>query len=217
MANEDFTTYDEIADPDSDLTITSSKITVVDNDEDDGGTYRGDDKDAGHFDGDFTHLVEVYPDDTSEGDSALIYWTVGQGGGGYWSEKSGDMITCFVYKGGANCTFYCDAYNNGSRIGRDSGNLTWDTLYYVTVDRDDDGGGSSVGRMTITIRTGSHTGTIQDTLDVDLNEQVDYRYIYGYSNAASGNTGRAVYGYVQNLDIQEAAAAGNPWSAYAQQ
>ena len=41
------------------------------------------------------------------------------------------------------------------------------TTYYITLHRDDDGGANSTGQYTLEIRTGSHTGVLQETLSID--------------------------------------------------
>ena len=217
MANEDFTGYTEV-DPDSDLTVTASKILVVDNDRDDGVTSVYDDKGAAHFDADFEHLFEVYPDSSSENGGEQAHWLLANSSAGYYdARENGKCLVLFLLKQPtANTRFYLRQYDAGSGEDTDlTSNMASNVLYFVTIARDDDLG--SFGQLVLTLRTGSHTGTLKDTLTIDMTEAVDFRYIYGYSNLQTGTGGDSVYGYTQNLDLQEAAATGNPWNSYAQQ
>ncbi len=81
-----------------------------------------------------------------------------------------------------------------------------DTTYFIQYIRDDDAGMLGLGRYTIYVRTGSHEGDLVSTLTQDaLTAQLDLRYVFGY--IAPGTSWSSTdSGWMQNLDLQEAAA-----------
>jgi hypothetical protein len=62
--------------------------------------------------------------------------------------------------------------------------------------RDDDGG-SGTGKVTATIRTGSHSGTVVYTLTLNLNKQTDFRYYFAVDTFNSGGPNSCT-GYTQH-------------------
>lgn len=57
------------------------------------------------------------------------------------------------------------------------------TRYYLEMERVDTTGDFSEGRNTLKIRTGSHTGTLIDTLLLDSREKLDWRYVFAIASA----------------------------------
>lgn len=80
------------------------------------------------------------------------------------------------------------------------GALSPSTTYYVTVSYDADGGGGD-GRATAVIKTGSHNGTVVDTLACNRTEAGEnYRYLYALNNYHDDGDS-AISGFVRNIDI----------------
>jgi len=80
------------------------------------------------------------------------------------------------------------------------------TLYYVQQVRARGGGVNSTGRYTTYIRTGSHTGLLRDTLQIDCaaGEQDDYQFCYAISGQDSdAGTFVTQDGFIRFLDLQE--------------
>ena len=74
--------------------------------------------------------------------------------------------------------------------------------YYVTFTRDDDGGTNGTGLYTMTVREGSHTGTVLGTVSISASagEQNDFTYILcpaAYNNADGSSQSS---GSVSNLE-----------------
>lgn len=79
------------------------------------------------------------------------------------------------------------------------------TPCYVTIDFDADGGTNGTGLLTATIRTGSHTGDIADTLTINRSagKAYTYQYLYGFNSFNSGVYNQYVTGTVSGLEIHE--------------
>lgn len=209
MAYENFTTYTEV-DTASKITVDSAtKVSWLGiytrTPSEDGYLYK--DKGVDHFNGDFTHKFEMQF--VNAGNlSCPNYWMLANtiGDSGDICDAGGDAYTFFAYDDTES--IYLRIFENGSTVGDDS----WatpgpqaSTTYFVEIVRDDDGGANSTGRLTAYIRTGSHTGALQDTLvaDCSAGEQNDFRYIYAFATASVSLDGLAT-GFTQNLDIGEA-------------
>ncbi len=84
------------------------------------------------------------------------------------------------------------------------------TLYFFTIDRDDDAGVNSKGLYTLYVRTGSHTGTLVDTLVLSVSaggSKIDFRYVYGVCAINQSGFPNGLSGISQNLNLNEAVAA----------
>jgi len=81
------------------------------------------------------------------------------------------------------------------------------TNYYVTVERDDDGGDNGTGLLTVYICTGNHYGepgsNLEDTLaaHASAGEQNDYHYAYSLATYDDNSITNTSNGYTQNLDL----------------
>lgn len=213
MAYEDFTTYTEF-DESAKITVDSAvKVSWVALETKYYTGYLYKDKGAAYFSGDFTHKFEIQF--SSMGDYAhLNYWML--------SNVIGDYIAAYVADEDFYTLFsYDDTESIYLRIvegGVVQGDDAWatpgpqaSTIYFIEIVRDDDGGANNTGRLTAYIRTGSHTGVLQDTLvaDCSVGEQNDFRYVYGMATTDGNNVAHGLAtGYTQNLDIGEAPPAG---------
>lgn len=208
MAYEDFTAYTEVDEGDNITIIANSIYWDTPTRNLTGYIYK--DKGIDHFDGDFTHKFRIYF--AGLWNAALAcHWML--------SNTIGDQYA--LSTGSADgYTFY--SYDNTERLYLriwEDGIFTEDiwpahgpqpgTWYYIEIVRDDDGGANNTGRLTSYIRTGSHTGALQDTLVVDSSagEQNDFRYIYGMATYNDGIASPGWHqGYTQNLDLGEVPA-----------
>jgi hypothetical protein len=207
---EDFTGYTEF-DEGNDVTVDSAtKVSWVNLQSRAETAYLYKDKGANHFSGDFTHKLELY-ESQFKNSSFLYHWLLGNIVGDAYDIEAASGDAVGVYSESAE-------FDAITRIGVklfESGGETVDTwttagtglstLYFIEVVRDDDGGSNNTGRVTVYIRTGSHSGALQDTLVVDCSagEQNDFRYIYALSTWDSGGSGVYATGYTQNLDVGE--------------
>ena len=212
MAYEDFTTFDATQDEGNDITVDSAtKISWINFKTKNETGYCYKDYGAAHFSGDFTHQFEIFWS-AAAGDTTCMYW-------GLWNTvndcfanqtgDSGDQHRFYLFDDVEN--LYLQIVENGSGAGVD----TWaspgpqiSTLYYITIDRDDDGGANNTGQLVANIRTGSHLGVLRATLTADCSagEQNDFRYVYMPSSYDDGTKFPVTTGYVQNLDLNKAVA-----------
>lgn len=204
MAYEDFTTYDE-ADEGNNVTVISSKVSWVGLTEKE-TSHVSDSKGAAHFNGDFEHLFECqFLNTTLNPEFGFWALTNSQNDKTTLITISEDFV---VFQQFTNSYFMFQNYINGNMNAQDY----WDsasesTTYYITLNYDRDGGANGTGQYIAEIRTGSHLGTLQDTLTVDcpVGGQHDYEYIFGLIGNDVGTGGDANYadGFTQNLDLQE--------------
>jgi len=205
MANEDFTTYTEV-DENNDITVTSSTVSWT-------SLSRGDNsyvyKDHGvdHFDGDFTHQFEMLIENADVTVPRQVMWMIANAINNEEAliSASEDLQNIFYYD---NTNLYLRVVEGGASASTDIfAAFVEGTPYFVTVSRDDDGGANNTGQLVAVIRTGSHTGTIQDTLTVDCSagEQNDFRYLYACATYDTGHNNRDCDGYTQDMDLNEGA------------
>lgn len=196
---EDFTTYTEV-DPGSDLTVTATKIDAVDMARG-ADTYVADDKGANHFDGDFEHLFEFYMDSADKSSISPSVWAMAN-----LADSAQDLFD------GGNDSYkiavFTPAIPNISLYEIDfptlyfdtSVNLAYDTLYYVTVKRDESIG--SFGQLQCFIYDDAGRTSLVDTLALTLHTDLkDFRWVYGTQNEGTGSG--EFTGFVQNLNLQE--------------
>ncbi len=208
---EDFTTY-TTTDPTNFLVVTPTRIdgTLVNRNET-FHVYK--DFTAGYFSSDFVHEFETMtrsylPDHLG----FTSRWMMSNSIGDYIDNRAGDTVAISQYYTNAPSVItYLDIYSGGVEIDGDSYVGTTDILYYITVDRDYDGGANSRGQYTVYIRTGSHEGVLVDTIVVDQAAAGvrDFRYLYGFASVDTASN-QELSSYVQNLDINEVTATARP-------
>lgn len=183
---EVFTDYTPV-DTNSRFTIISNKITVTSMTGDDSGQHVYADKGADHF-GDFEHLYQQCVTSINSG-ASLFFWSLANSIGDYPQSPA-------LYMYFQDTTAYMTLLERPS-VNLDYYNGAPNTDYFMTVSRD----GTDA---TAEIRTGSHEGTLVDTLAITC-ATTAYRYIYGVSNYDDNDSGKILSGYIQDLDLQEAA------------
>lgn len=208
MATEDFTTYTEV-DPDTVITVIAAKVSWDDLDPRDVESLVYDDKGAGHFSGDFTHLFEIDLSGFSSDNQLVGYWVLANMVGDLFdmAGASADGHCFYLYTTGDLHSLRLGAIENGAFNVDEWDSAAQATTYYITLDRDDDAGANSTGQLTAYIRTSSHEGDLQDTLvqDCAAGEQNDFRYIYALSTFDNNDNKGTIDGFTENLDLQEVA------------
>lgn len=186
MAIQDFTTWTEI-DPPEVITVTESSITVDDMERrDDSCVYK--DYGANYFSGDVTFRFKFTT--PASDDSTPAAWIYPMAMVNAANEMGDEMesnshpgqgiiflnsagtpkLPLFKVEGGSRTTSYPD-------------DLSWETTYYITFERDDDGGANSTGQLTIRVYTTNYygeAGAVEHdtaTLDCGAGQQVDFRYL----------------------------------------
>lgn len=197
MALEDFTSGWSETDPGNDITRTSTKVDCVTLER---GTssYVSKDFGAGFFSGDFNFAFEMY-----------VGSTVGNGTfpGAICLSQTADDWDAVRTSDSFSITFdtVADVSIRGTVGGTTqgqavAGDTAEGTLYFMELNRNDDGGGSSAGLYTLYIRTESHTGPLVDTLALSFSTAIDFRYVL-VAQMQDSNTG-SITGYIQNLDLE---------------
>jgi len=205
MAYENFSSYTEV-DEGTNVTVATNKVSWVDLDRDE-TSYLYKDKGANYFDGDFTHQFECQCSGRDAGNPLFAYWVLANDIGNLktlvdaavdyiefhyrYDDTNGNLFHLYVVQGGVGITY--DTYDGP----------TDNTTYYITIERDDDGGANGTGQIKAYIRTGSHSGTLVDTLSADCaaGEQNDYRYIYALCSYDTASAGEDASGYTERLDL----------------
>ena len=198
---EDYTTYTE-QDPDSDITITSSKIDVS-------SILRGvdawvyDDKGSAHFDGDFEHLVEMYH--TTGQWIIIALWAIANNVEAIvdWVSNSHDALMCGWYTWDWTPWVMLREIDGGTAYDDYWTSPSASTLYYLTIERDEAVG--TYGTLYAYIYSDASRETLEDTLSVALHtSKKDFQYIFGFNNYGSDGS-NSWTGYAQNLDLQDGA------------
>lgn len=204
MANENFTGYTE-SDPNGRLTVTASKVDISGLQRSDADTWVAKGFHFEHLNGDFEHKFEIYIDSSSGNEC----WP-----GGIWCltdviegrkpiRDAGDNLLGVVaaVDAGGNPNIQLCEEHGGSQYTDTFTTASADLVYYCTFKRDESVG--TYGAAYLYIRTGSHEGTLQDTLVLTLHEKVDFQYgLAGLTFGAGPDTDQFT-GYIQNLDLQE--------------
>lgn len=205
MADEDFTTFDQNADPDSDFTITAAKIVAVDMGED-YDAYCGDDKGAAHFGAAFDHDVKIT---WKSGD--YVWWGVTYAISNvvddqrYWQDNSSQAFD--VAWKATNQQVYLILTNHELTTSDSSatfGNRTSGPyVRYLSIERS-----AGVGDDTdieCRIYTDSGRTSLEDTLALsDLPTGRTYRYVFGIVSRNDADSSDHCDIDVENLNLQEA-------------
>ncbi len=181
---EDFTTYD-YSDTGGDLTITADRITV-DTLPRNLETYV---RDAHTISGDFEHWL-YYSCGTFGANARIVWWAV-----------SGEYATWYNF------------YDNYEGIGVYCTGAAHNLVLYDFASRTYDGAGAQSTGYLIVDRTGTTAtcklysdtwgGTLVDTLTLSCPTD-SYTHVFGLANYGGGS-GAETSGYVEHLDLQEAA------------
>ncbi|NIR25976.1 MAG: hypothetical protein GWN77_03270 [Gammaproteobacteria bacterium] len=213
---EDFTTYTEV-DTQGYLTVAANTITWTNFDSRVDTAYVYKDKGAAHFSGDFTHRFKWNVTACDADNIAHPYMLANSVGDRHDIQvgSSEDAVFITWYNNSGTHTIYLQVSENGSATSDNYAGASLSTDYYLTLDRDDDGGANNTGQYTLYICTTNYHGeagsVAVDTLQVDSSagEQNDFRYVYGTSSYDDGSAiQRLISGTVKDLDLNEATAGG---------
>jgi len=193
MGYEDFTTYTEV-DPNAHISKTANHIDHDCYDNEDAYVYA--DKGVNHF-GNFAHLIEI-TSDFLQGDVRGGTWALANDlddlRGLLLANKTVITLTC-DYIAGVGYQLRLYEFYNGTAYYDDWTGPAAATKYYLTLEK----AGTA---LTCKIRTGSHTGTLQDTLTLTLHANHTFRYVFGcitYNEAVNIHQNIDI----DNLDLQE--------------
>ncbi|MGD8237836.1 MAG: hypothetical protein PVH68_04750 [Armatimonadota bacterium] len=195
MATEDFTTYTE-TDPNSHITVTSSKLDVDGMSENE-DAHAHDDKGADHFGATFTHDVEVTPQETYTGGQGWA-WCISNAvdDANDWYSNSSEAIAFRVVHPSANQFEFWDFEDTESDVA----NFSWTSTstYYITVER------TSETAIEARIYSDSGRSTLEDTLALSVTDGRRYQHVFGCNSWNKGETDTYSFD-VENLDLNEAA------------
>lgn len=204
---EDFSTYTEV-DPGSTISKTSTRVTYASLNTRNTDSYVYADKGVAHFAGNFTHLVTVNvsaSDNAAQSYSWMLANTVNDAlailatADGY--------LAVYDYKdtgSGQNRLNLGERYSGGnvSDYYNVNGTGSLPYTYYLEIERDEAVG--TYGTAYARIYSDSGRTMLVDTLAITLGHSVDFRYVYALNTYNSGSSVTRS-GYVENLDLQEAA------------
>jgi len=185
------------SDPNERLTITADRVTFTGLTSDE-TCYFYRDAGAGHFDGNFEHLVKVYYDSAGAGSDPWVnFWALAN----YIGPMTGtnNFIFSFIYY--ADGIMYIREFYDETAYS-DAGYISFDTVYFCEIERDEAVG--TYGTLYNYICTGNYYddgGSLHDTYSFALHIKDDYRYIY--ATQSKTGKGAAITGYMELLDLQE--------------
>jgi len=201
-----FNHYDDytLVDPNSRVsrTATSQTITLVPNGEE---AYSYYDAGVGYFSGDFTVQFKLNVPftgaDSQNGQFGI--WGVSNNIGDFYTQRVAvaELIGLQVYAISSGRQDY-QLYLSTEWMSVDDTltSLLCNTDYYITITRDDDGGGAGKGLMTVTVYTDSARTAVFGTITQQLNLQKDLRYVYSFSSWNVGSL-KPCSGIISNLEI----------------
>lgn len=208
MATENFTLYNEVDEAD-DITKTSSRVTFdtmarnID-------SWVNDDKGVGHFAGDFTHKYKFEITYISQYGQAVCWGMSNQDETLMKSRNDRDSVYDMFVSYGSPTIYLQWMYDADSNWATDSGVFAEDTVYYITVIYDADGGEFSAGQLLAHVCTGNYYGesdsSLVDTLSTDIFSGLtmpSMRYIYAMSSVSHATSAYTISGYVEDLDLGE--------------
>ena len=207
MATENFTTYTEVEEVADIFSVAAGKIDFS-NVPLDETSYVYKDFSAGHF-GDFEHKVTVYLSDVNEGSSTSLCGLGQSNELTVFPLHTGDGLSTNIR--GQDSVSLRDIrileIDGGSEGASDLGVILVNTIYYLTISR------SGTTYQTLVYDDSGRTNLIH-TLSITC-IATTFRYNMAAETGDYGaNGGRRITGYIENLDLQEGAPAGNaPTSA----
>lgn len=171
MALQDFRTWTE-TDPDGELTVTANKIEVDDTNLDgDNRVYK--DGGVGHYNIPLTHQFELTVTAWSDVMYQII-WALSDSNAG-WANFGDDDLEMVISNPLVEGYRIVLAEHGGMHDDVTDIDLTHDTKYYITVEREEVE--ELVFKTIVTIRTGSHEGDVVGTLDIE-EMGAAFRYLY---------------------------------------
>ena len=207
MAKETFTSYTEV-DPGSAITVAANTITWTELSSRADDSYVYYDFGANYFSGDFTHKFKI---NVSDMDTSIAFWFP-------WAlansvndmkgiDNAGESFIAFGLHNTGTFDMYLYVCESGNLSTDNSLNLSLDTDYYITVNRDDSAGTNSTGLLTAYICTGAHYGeggTVVDTLVYNCKpgSKPDFRYLYATNVWATEMDDKDISGTVSDMELE---------------
>lgn len=197
MSVENFTIYTEVEEAADIYSVAASKIDFTDVPLNE-NSYVYKDFNAGHF-GDFTHLITVYLSDTNLGSATSICGYGLQNEITDYVGVTGDaLITMIRGDSSAINDIKIREKDGGVEGAEDIGTISFNTIYYLTVSRSGD-------TYQVLIYDDADRTSLVDTLSITCIETT-FQYCMAVETTDYGaNTNRHITGYIENLDLQEAA------------
>lgn len=196
------------ADPGADLTVEANKVTITTIARR-ADTFFYSDKGANHFAGDFEHLVEGYIDSGSTIYTHVGIWALSNSTDSWLDidTANGDAIMVALEDRTTASRVYIYECDSGAAYSAFDTTIPRDTPVFIEVSRDETAG--TYGTMYVWACT---TAQYDDAGDLVANASLalhtskkDYRYVYAIMGEITDNA-NVFTGYMQNLDLQEAAA-----------
>lgn len=200
---EDYSDADWVlSDPNNRVSVAANILTVTDITKNEEITMTKD-YTVDYFSGDFEHQFEVNVSNVKTGSPTMGIWCVAneiddfrgldQGNKGVAIRATGlietdwDLHLALEFQGSSN----------------NVNALSYNTTYYCTITRDDDGGVNNTGRYVLTAYTDSDRTNVFDTATVDANvgNQKDFRYLYACGSYNMAEAGSSMDMTIANFEL----------------
>lgn len=192
---EDFTEYTEV-DSAGCITITATKINVVNCPTRYSENYIYKDFGANHFKGDFIFKFTIYSNNCSSGILPVLWimsnivdipYNIRTTNADFlalwlWDNK------LWLYEGVAGAEYYDSYTTGGSPFTR-----------YITLHRNESIG--TYGTLYCYIYSDAARTILLDTLSITLHKKTDFRYLFPFSGYSLGSVGYFWTGYIENLNL----------------
>ena len=200
---EDYTDASWIlSDPNGKISVALNTLTIIDITKNEEITMT---KDYGvdYFDADFEHQFVANVPSSGTGAPSMGIWCMAneiddfrgldQGNKGVSIRATGLIETDWDLRLSLD---FRGASNNVNA-------LSYDTTYYCTITRDDDGGTNNTGRYVLTVYTDSDRTNVFDavTVDAGVGQQKDFRYLYACGSYNMSEAGSAMSMTIANLKL----------------
>ena len=199
MALEDYNTYTEV-DPNSRIVAATRRVAFTDltiNET----AYVYSDKGAAFFDGDFVHhlTILITASDASMSVASGL-WALANTVNDWNGMRAADCLDLYFTSQGAtpNRKLTIEESNGGSITASSDFAMTVNTIYYLTIYRDESVGAN--GTLYCRIYSDASRRTLLTTLSVTLTEKQDFQYIYALASRSTVVSLKHS-GYTENLQL----------------
>jgi hypothetical protein len=197
MALENFTTYTEV-DPDSKITVSSTKCSAVGVAQNASEDYVYKDFGSNYFDG--VHaFFELYPSNGYNNGGAIIGAFCLSNDVGAVTGCGDSDLNCLISKSGDNPSGLSNIklWRGNAVATAIWDNISNNTVYYCILTRV---AGSDTA--TLYIYSDSSRHTLSTSLSVSGFGTTKWQYCYGMRGTANGAINRSYYGYLENLEFK---------------
>jgi len=216
MAKEDYRLFTEL-DPGTKMAVAENSITWASLDTRNTDSYIYADLGDSHFSGDIRHTFEITVTGYGGVTPYAAVWGITNAVDDFYGieSASGDLQAILLVNSGGHYYLQLRICEDGA-VTLQNVEVHTSIKYYVTLERDDDGGTNGTGRLTLRVYEGNYygeSGSVEIgtvTLDCGVGEQNDFRYLFASASYNTGDLGKTLSAVIENLDLNESLSSSFP-------